>query len=216
MGKFKLKKTKDWKAKLRPYSYHDLFEAAVERTCGLGLEEPEIIYTAQSYFTPERLRAFGDFIVKEFAPALAQGLNATCIIVHTGLLGAVEEFFSCRAYLTVGSVFTPKAEMYPISEQQVRKWLAEKVNVMDLELHAWITLDSLEILDMTFLPTIAYASKRWELGNKPVATNPDLLPRAQPQGPDPSTLPNGLRYNPFVVGQDFLTQLGLETIYISY
>ncbi|MDT5061152.1 MAG: hypothetical protein QOH63_1611 [Acidobacteriota bacterium] len=216
MGKFKLKKTKDWKAKLRPYSYRDLFEAAVERTGDLGLEEPEIIYTDQSYFTPERLRAFGEFINQEFAPALERGLVATCVIVHTGLIGAVKEFFSCEVYLTIGSVTTPKGEMYQITEQQARRWIAEKVNVKDLEIRAWLTLDSLEILDMTFLPTIAHVSGRRELENKPIAVRPDSLPRAQPQGPDPSTLPNGLQYKPFVVGQDFLTQLGLETVSINY
>jgi hypothetical protein len=216
MGKLKIKKSKDWKAKLRPYSYRDLFEQAIERTVDLGLEEPNVVYSGNTYFTHERVNSFRSFIAEEFAPALERGLVATCIIVHTGLIGAVEEFFSCKAYFTLGSVTTPNGEMYAITEQLARRWLAEKVDFRDLEIHGWITLDSMEILDMTFLPTVAYVSGRQELSNKLIAIRPESLPRAQPQGPHASTLPNGMRYNPFVVGQDFLTQLGLETVYIDY
>jgi hypothetical protein len=216
MGRLKLKKTKDWKAKFRPYNYRDLFEKAVERTVELGLPEPEIQYVNLSYFTPERLNAFGEFIAKEFAPLFADGLVATCVIVHSGLLDAVEGFFGCHAYFTVGSVTTPRGEMYPLSEEMVRKWLKDKVNVFDLEIHTWITLDSMEIIDMTFLPTIANVSGRPEL-YKQVATNPDFLPHAQPQNADdPLTLPNGMRYNPFLLGREFLTRLGAETISINY
>jgi len=212
MGRLKLKKTKDWKAKFRPYNYRDLFEKAVERTVELGLPEPKIQYVKLSYFTPDCLDAFGKFIAKEFAHVFAYGLVATCVIVHSGLLDAVEEFFGCHAYFTVGSVTTPKAEMYPLSEEEVRKWLKDKVNVFDLKIHAWITLDSMEIIDMTFLPTIANISERPE-HNKQIAINPDLLPRAQSQNVDDlSTLPNGMRYNPFLIGREFLTRLGAETI----
>ena len=215
MGRFKIKKSKDWKAKLRPYRYRDLFEQAVERTAELGLPDVDVEYVDARHFSPGRLKEFGSFVAEEFAPALAGGLAATCIVVHSGLVGAVEEFFKCKAYFTVGSVITPKGEMYPLSAAQVHRWMTEKVDARDVELHAWITLDSMEILDMTFLPTIADVSRRPEIA-KPIATHPDLLPRAQPQGPDPAMLPNGLRYSPFVVGQAFLERLGLATVHINY
>lgn len=215
MGRFKIKKSKDWKAKLRPYRYRDLFELAVERTAELGLPAVDVEYVDARHFSPGRLKDFGSFVAEEFVPALTGGLSATCIMVHSGLVGAVEEFFKCRAYFTVEPVITPKGEMYPLSAAQVRRWMTEKVDARDVELHAWITLDSMEILDMTFLPTIAEVSGRPEVA-RPIATHPDPLPRAQPQGTDPATLPNGLRYSPFVVGQAFLERLGLATVHINY
>lgn len=136
MGNYKIKGSKDWKAKLRPYSYRDLFERAVERTAEFGLPAPDVEYVDTSYFSPDRLDAFGAFVAEEFAPVLAGGLSATCIMVHSGLVGAVEEFFRCRAYLTIGPVTTPKGELYPLSEGQVRRWMAEKVDARSLELHA--------------------------------------------------------------------------------
>ena len=215
MGSLKIKKTKNWKAKLRPYRYRDLFEQAVERTVELGLPAVDVEYVDARHFSPERVSEFGSFVAREFAPALAGGLSATCMMVHSGLVGAVEEFFRCGAYLTVGPVTTPKGELYPLTSEQVRRWMTEKVDARDVELHAWITLDSMEILDMTLLPTIADVSGRPEIA-KTIATHPDLLPRAQPQGPDPATLPNGLRYSPFVVGLAFLERLGLPTVHINY
>ena len=215
MGRLKIKKSKDWRAKLRPHRYRDLFEQAVERTAELGLPAVDVEYVDARHFSPERVKEFGSFVAGEFAPILAGGLSATCIVVHSGLVGAVEEFFRCKAYFTVGPVTTPKGELYPLSAEQVRRWMTEKVDARDVELHAWITLDSMEILDMTLLPTIADVGGRPEIA-KPIATHPDLLPRAQPQGLDPATLPNGLRYSPFVVGQAFLERLGIATVYINY
>jgi hypothetical protein len=63
-------------------------------------------------------------------------------------------------------------------------------------------------------PWIAEVSGSPEVA-RPIATHPDLLPRAQPQGTDPATLPNGLRHSPFVVGQAFLERLGLATVHVN-
>ena len=215
MGRFKIKRRKDWKAKLRPYSYWDLFEQAVERTAELGLPAPEVEQVNTVHFGLGRLEAFLSFVNKEFTPALACGLSSTCLIVHSGLVEAVEEFFRCKAYLTIGPVTTPKGKLYPLSEEQVRQWMTVGVDASKVNLHAWITLDSMEILDMTLFPTIADVSGKPELA-RPIATQPDLLPRAQPQGDDPATLPNGLRYEPFVVGQTFLERLGLKIIHVNW
>lgn len=212
MGKLHLKKSKDWKAGFVRYSYRALFEKAVERTAELGLSIPEIVYTDKTYWTPEALSSFDAYIREERRELLADGLVGSSerrVQIHVGLLEPLQEFFSCKVYLTVGSVTRSKNEWYALSDKEVRQWLKEGAYGDDLNLHAWLTLDSLEILDMTFLPTVVGIGERSEFSRRAITISPDLLPRAQPQIPlYPS---NGLKYQPFVVGLDFLRKLVLPT-----
>jgi hypothetical protein len=186
MGELRLKKTKDWKSGFVRYSYRALFEEAVERTAELGLPKPEIVYTDNTYWTPVAVGGFDAFIREERKELLADGLDGLSerrVQIHVGLLEPLQEFLSCKAYLTVGSVTRSKNEWYALSEKDVRRWLKEGPYGDDLNLHVWLTLDSLEILDMTFLPAIVGVGERSEFSRRTVATNPDTLPRAQPQLP---------------------------------
>jgi hypothetical protein len=212
MGKLRLKKSTDWKAGFVRYSYRALFAQAVERTVELGLSKPEIVYTDKTYWTPEAMSGFNTLIREERKELLADGLDGSTerrIQIHVGLIEPLQKFLACTAYLTVGSVRRSKNEWYALSEKEVRQWLKEGAYGDDLNLHAWLTLDSMEILDMTFLPTIVGISEKSEFSRRTIATNPDALPRAQPQSSAYPT--NGLKYQPFVVGLDFLGKLVLPT-----
>jgi hypothetical protein len=79
----------------------------------------------------------------------------------------------------------------------------------ELSLHTWLTLDSMEILDVTFLPTALGVGERSAFSRRAVAADPDTLPRAQPRLPAYPT--HGLKYEPFVIGLDFLQKLVLPT-----
>jgi hypothetical protein len=216
MPKSRIKQSKDWKAGFERYSYRALFEKAVERTAEFGLPKPEIVYTDNAYWTPASVGGFDALIREERKELLSGGLAVPTerrVQIAVGLLEPLQDFFSCKAYVTVGSVSRSKEKWYALSEKNVRRWLSESVYGDELSLHAWLTLDSMEILDVTFLPTVLDVSERSEFSRRAVAANPDTLPRAQPRLPSFPT--HGLKYEPFVIGLDFLQKLVLPTGWVE-
>lgn len=207
---------KKWKKSLSLHKYEDRFELAKYRTAKMGLSPIEMSKVPTTYWKDETVKGFLNFINLHYQPLLEMGLSRTCIAIHSGLVDAVEEYFSCRAVLTIGSITTPKGELYKLDEGLLGKWISEGVNLFKVNLHAWITLDSMEIFDMTFLPTIAEVSRNQEIANKlPVAVYPDsLMTDISKEDKDPFCFPKRLKYSPFICGKEILSKIGLTEVQI--
>lgn len=155
-----------WKRTLPLHKYAGRFELATYRTEKLLSLSVDLPIVDKIYWNDETIGGFLNFAKVEYAPIFGYGLVGTCIIIHSALVEAVKEYFNCNAVLTIGSIMTPKGELYPMDETTVLAWRKTEIDMAAALLHAWITLDSMEILDMTFLPTIADISKKEELSQR--------------------------------------------------
>ena len=210
------KEEQKWKRSLTLHKYAGRFELAEYRTRKLGFPPVELLPVEKFYWSDFTRDGFLDFAKTKYAPVFNHGLSGTCIIIHSGLLEAVKEYFACDAVLTIGSLTTSKGEMYEMDEATVLEWKRNGINLLDAEIHTWITLDSMEILDMTFLPTIAEVSGKKQLLEKsPIALDPDVLTKnLLKYDPDVLSLPRGIKYNPFIIGSEVLSAFGMPTAVI--
>src|ERR1700749_1840616 len=200
----KLKPKKDWKAKFRRResleqppndvsAYKAEFERAVERTLELGLPNPDPTYSSKRYWTPQVLQDTLTRIVHQFNIADASVLESNCIRVNYELIDFLQNALTCRAYLTIGWVNVAGHDFYKITEEEVKGWLERGATSLGVEIHVWITLDSMEILDITFATTIGrqFGSNSHDKGVLIDAIDPDT----------------GRRHHPFFLGEELLIRM---------
>jgi hypothetical protein len=180
------------------YEYGKQFVAAVERTDRLGLLEEPVTYSKKTYLSKERFEEFIEFAKREHSGAFMFGLARQAPFVHAALLPAVKEFFSCRAYLTVGSQRTSKKIYYPMSDDSVNRWLRDGIDPSKTPVHVWITLDSLEAIDATIFSTMAEVTGDRE--------NDTAVSSYDPDDPLPDGSPCPI-HQPFVLGMKFLEEI---------
>ena len=88
------------------------------------------------YWNETTRQGFIDFIKTDYQLILNHNLIGTCIIIHSGLVKGGKEFFSCNAVLTIGSLTTPKGELYRMDEQIVMELKATGIDIFDAGVHA--------------------------------------------------------------------------------
>lgn len=191
----------------RDYNYRNEFERAVGRTRRLGLADPQVTRTVNRYWTPQKVGQIPPFVAGVFPTLDVHDVVASCHRIHMAVLEPLEKLLGCRAYLTVGSTSAPisgrkfyqrrRVRDFKMSDRQVRRWMREGIEAPDsrLSLHAWVTLDSMEIFDMT-LPTSVGAHFGF----------PDMMGGVISCHPD--DMKKGIRYHPFVVGEDLFRRMG--------
>lgn len=126
-------------------------------------------------------------------PSGAQ-LAGQCLAVSYRLLPHVCAVFGA-AFFTVGYLTIGDRPLYFFSENDVQRWLTDGLPQGTANLHAWLTLPSMEILDFTFGPSVALKNNAPDMAGIMIAQHPD-------------TLQIGLRYHPMLVGEAFLERTG--------
>jgi len=174
----------------------ELIEAA-ERTARFGLKVPEIVTTRQRFLTPENdakiRRAFAED--PELRSLEAEDVSAQCLLIHNGLVNRFAMIFGVPVLFTLGYVRTGDCTLYFQDEASLAAMLRNGIDPGEVDLHAWITLPSMELIDMTLCTT-------WGL----VHNEPDAIGRTMFRHADEL---NGMSYHPLLVGNSFLRQTGV-------
>jgi hypothetical protein len=191
----------------REYNYRNEFERAVGRTRRLGLADPQVTYAVNRHWTPEQVGHIAPFIAKLFPTLDVPDLVTSCHRIHLAVLEPLENLLGCRAYLTIGSTSYPikgqkfyqrsRVTDFKMSTRQVRRWLRDGIEAPDsrLNLHAWVTLDSMEVFDMTLPTTMGAHLGRRDIMGGVISCHPD-------------DMKEGIRYHPFLVGEDLFRKMG--------
>lgn len=135
-------------------------------------------------------------------PPTLDGLIAQCLPVHATLIQAVADIAGALPVLTIGCVTdTDGDQWFSVTEEEIRRWRATGAeNPHALELHAWLTLPTMEIVDFTFVPTYAKVRriKLDDIGC--IAKHADAL--------------TGMTYRPVAMGNDIPDKLGFPYVLI--
>jgi len=183
-------------------NYQVLFENAVTRTRKHGLRVPHIDYAPTRLLTddfhkqfPYKLRdAVGNIGVNE--------LLLQCLSIHHRLLPAMRDMLKSDVFFTIGWMRMLDSDgivkrLYEFDDDWVATCLKQGTSGgPTAKLHAWLTLPSMEIIDLSIMTSIAIVHELPEGLGGVLANHADELV-------------NGVRYVPMLVGDDFLRRTGM-------
>lgn len=178
-------------------NYSDEFIEATTRTKKLGLPLPsKMEYTSNNFLDSP---IFENKLVKfcqTHSPTFSvDQISAQCIKVHFEFKEKLEEILNIPIYYTIGYIQFNDEVMFHQSEASLKKLLTEGINENTINLHTWLTLPSMEILDFTLPTTLGKVSGNKEMYGKTIIKHP-------------SKLTNGMEYHPLIVGEEFLYKIG--------
>lgn len=182
-------------------SYEAELDAAIARTRQWGLECPDIKFNTQRYLTD----AFIGKIVKSAQRVTGhlepEAVAGQCFAVHHFIKDALEQDLGVPLLYTIGYVtYETGRAVFHTEVAQLKAMLDRGPPISGpLSLHAWLTLPSHEILDLTFGSTYGVVHGIEELLGTATFTHPSELKR-------------GMRYHPQLVGTDYFHRIGAITV----
>lgn len=178
--------------------YRENFERAVifTRSCGIAMDAPE-------WLERDVLDLGGTFIEPSFRaagvvdPGMAAG---QCLKWCHYLAPYIEHEIGAKVWVTIGQLWKGDRTVFSPKWSDLRRWSKAGISLDDLQnegrgginLHAWLTAQSGEIIDPTFLSSLA------EFGHESFAD----MRGAVVWGRDPKVL-NRHRYLPMAVGAKY-------------
>ncbi len=185
------------------HTYNDQIHKAISFTTSLGASVPTFSFHGAELLTEDNSAKVLDIIrahgITSFAPSVGQ-----CLKWSHALLPLVARAMNCDILLTIGQLHLRESVIYGPTEGDFSRWYANGFRKSDfqhtrgLNLHAWYTLPSGEILDLTIWSTMGTVWQRPEMVGSVVGGYPDLL----------APLPT---YIPIVVGCDYVETLEERT-----
>ncbi len=181
--------------------YVDDYQDALDRTRRLGLTVPRVKIDPDPnlrYLTPDRQQQFPQVIHKAIGPVGAEELVAQCMSIHHRLQPVLEDWLGVPVVYTVGWVETSGDGLFKFDEAYVSELLqkaAQKVPApRSLGVHVWLTLPSMELLDLSLATSIAFAQKM-----------PEGMGRVMAKHANDVT---DMAYKPMLLGDDWLRKIG--------
>lgn len=197
-------------------SYFNELNEAIEFSKEIGLKIPQKIVfdTNKRYFTKDGNIKLINLYTKIFQSKLktksdmamfALGMIANCSPFHYFMKKYIDKEFGCSSYLTVGYIMfnTDGKTFHKITQSDIENSLNNSQFPKDH--HVWLTLDSGEILDMTF--PITYQSindkdftSKLEAGELEIGFNNRHV----------SEFLHSMSYKPVIIGDEFFTRIGFN------
>jgi hypothetical protein len=175
--------------------YHHQFHNAVNRTRTLGLETPCFVFKHSRYLNKRVIKRLLAAVAKMSRRAPSETFLDQCLDFHYQVLPLVHKTLGTQPYFTIGSIYAPPDTLFEITENDIGNLLREGMRENTTDIHAWITLPSMEILDFTLMTTIGW--------DTPSRTGVGGVIAGHP-----AELQKWLVYHPMLVGIDFLTKIG--------
>jgi hypothetical protein len=140
-------------------NYKDNFERAIafSNSCGFALEQP-------AWLNSEVLNESGDFLEPVFKAAGVHDVTKSasqCLKWSHFLAPWFEKQLKCKVWPTLGQVWQGEKQVFNPTWDDFKRWGKVGIQRTDLDgrmgfnLHAWLTLESGEIIDLTFMSTLA-------------------------------------------------------------
>ena len=176
-------------------SYEAELDEAIARTKLWGLACPDVSFNIQRYLTPafiERIVKSAQRVTGHLRPSDIVG---QCFAVHHFIKDAIEEDLGVPLLYTIGYVSFGSETAFYTDLPELKALLSRGQISGPLRLHAWLTMPSHEILDLTFGTTFGAVH-----GIKEIIGNATFL--------HPSELKGTQRYRPQLVGTDYFHRIG--------
>ena len=179
-------------------SYSDEFHAALERTARLGLAAPDGFQDVErKLLNDKRIRHMPKVLAPVFDGVTSyKELSGQCMSIHHAARPILEEWLQHPVYYTIGWVDdgSPRG-LHRIDEATIVDKLANGHHEATINLHAWLTLPTMEVIDLALANTFAVVHNKPEAYGSVISQKADDL--------------KGFSYKPMLVGSDFLEKIGV-------
>lgn len=175
--------------------YIERFKEALLKTSEIFGQSENVEFNVGNKYIDEA--KLGAFFQGAYNKLRAQGIKlaGNCTTVHWNAVEELGRELGCKAYFTVGYVVDAGQEHFRFSYDDLKRWKKTGLSGQKLKLHAWLTLDSMEIVDFTYGSTIAEVFPNLRQYDKTLVA---LAPDEQEQN---------FHYVPLIVKDDILHQL---------
>ncbi|HCE3705941.1 TPA: hypothetical protein NG682_004736 [Vibrio parahaemolyticus] len=176
-------------------SYLQELNEAIERSKRLGIADKTFTPTTNRYYSDDRLENLIGTLSHKYGGLRPSHLIGKCLQVHFDILNDVKDVFGAEPLFTLGYIYSGEQYFFQFDENDVTTWLNENIDKNNVKIHAWITLPSLEIIDLTFPLTYAKVAG---LEESPIAITKHA-----------DEFTGGMKYHPVIVGEEALFKLGV-------
>lgn len=180
-------------------TYLQDFNAAIKRSADHKLKAPSFQHEpTRKYLQGNQLEKLAFALPYCMQDLSDKEVSARCHVIHHRFAPLVSGLLGCPALYTLGWIDdgTPKGIYRGFDDSFIAAALDGKYSGKTMDFHAWLTLPSMEIIDLTLVTTHAVNSE----------TDDGL--RVSMLGPPESFLP--LAYKPMLVGVEFLDKVGIS------
>lgn len=134
-------------------------------------------------------------IERAYSGLAYQDLVAECVRACALTVEPLSKVLGCEVFFTLGWIEDAQARRFHFDDADISRWLASSGPFASLNLHAWLTLPSMEIIDPSFGTSMAYRSGDQSYRGRLIVGHADTLP--------------GFRYRPMLLGTDLPERMGL-------
>ncbi|MFN3769419.1 MAG: hypothetical protein ACK4TD_13700 [Ectopseudomonas guguanensis] len=176
-------------------AYIDEINESIARAARLGLNSPGFRATEGELLTQKVYQDIPYIVRDALGNVGAEEVAAQCLSYHMRLLPVLSDYFGTELTYTIGYVSMGKETLFEQSEDQMKALLATGIENPQLQIHAWLTLPTCEIMDFTLPTTYAVVNKAKEGYGSVLAGHADRLL-------------NNVQYRPMLLGEDYLRRIG--------
>lgn len=179
-----------------PMSYLAEFEAAKERTVKFGLMPQQALQFEEGiYMTQDRINELNVRLMPVFKGISSYDqLVSQCLPVHIQAKSIVEDWLGCPVWFTLGWLDDNTGKgIYKFSEENIIEKLQNGHKEKTLNIHGWLTLPTMEIIDLTLSTTISILQGRREQAGGVIAKKAEDV--------------TGFSYKPMLLGKSYLREI---------
>jgi len=185
------------------HNYAAEWVSAIERTKRFHLKIPSHQMEIEKLFlTADRQAEFPHIIQQELGNVAPSDIVAQCLSISYRLAPILQKWLACPVLYTLGWIDdgTDKA-IFKFDDAFIAEMLKCGHAGGSVNIHAWLTLPSMEVIDVALPTTISVLQNIPEVYGRAIAQPADKL--------------KGMAYKPMLVGSDFLFKAGLFKIFIE-
>lgn len=179
--------------------YEERFAQALKRSNSWGLAPSGFRRTDERFVSEYNLQIVQEVAAAHLSHFHAEDVSQQCFAVTAMLKAALKEALGVPLTFTLGYVEYNGHNVFHSDTCDLKTMLKKGVPSLALNLHAWLTLPSHEVIDMTFGTTYGVVNEM-----------PDVIGRMCFLHPDDMT--PDMQYNPQLIGWDYLERIDASHI----
>lgn len=175
--------------------YEKRFLEALKRSKDWRLEPPCFRGSKERFASEQNQRIYEKVVSDHISHCQAEEVSQQCFAITLALKAPLEQALGVPLLVTLGYVELDGNNVFYTDTQELKMMINKGMPSPALNLHAWLTLPSLEVIDITFGTTYGV-----------VRNAPEFIGRMCFMHPDDMT--PGMQYHPQLIGETYLKRIG--------
>ncbi len=187
--------------------YEKELKEAFKRTRDWDLEVPQVKFSSSNLITETKRQQVYQFLQDNLGKLNPDYISNKCFEIHNEIKEGLEGILGVQLVYTLGYINVDRGPVFYTSIKELCRMLKydnSQISITNkLKLHAWLTTPNYEIIDLTFMTTLAL-----------ITNNPNSIGGIIFQ--HNTNFRGDLEYHPQLVGNDFLKKIGAMKGYITF